>query len=48
MLSSEAASPDSKLLKFALPSHMDTLGAPLPSCLKVKETLPGMDGKAVV
>ena len=31
---------DSKLMRFALPPEMPTLGMPLPSCLKVKRTFP--------
>ena len=31
---------DSKILRFALPAEMPTLGMPLPSCLKVRQTFP--------
>jgi len=36
LLSSVAVSEDTKLLRFALPDGMPTLGLPLPSCLKIK------------
>ena len=36
LLSSRAISEDTKLLRFALPESMPTLGLPLPSCLKVR------------
>ena len=36
LLSSVTISEDTKLLRFALPDDMPTLGLPLPSCLKVK------------
>lgn len=38
LLNSTVVSPDSKMLKFALPAHLPTFGMPLPSCLKVKHT----------
>jgi len=45
LLSSQQISPDSRLLRFALPAEMPTLGAPLPSCMKVKQTFSGTDGE---
>lgn len=44
LLNSTVVSPDSKLLKFALPTHLATFGLPLPSCLKVKHDVE-YDGK---
>jgi cytochrome-b5 reductase len=41
LLSSVAISDDTKLLRFALPDDMRTLGLPLPSCLKIKLELQG-------
>jgi len=46
LLNSTVVSPDSKLLRFALPPHLMTFGMPLPSCLKIKREFT-YDGQAV-
>ena len=44
LLKSDTISPDSRLLRFALPPSMPTLGAMLPSCLSLKHTVESADG----
>lgn len=41
-------SPDTSILKFQLPPSMPTLGATLPSCVKVKQTVTAPDGVSAV
>ena len=41
LIEADVKSPDTKVLRFALPDGHARLHAPLPSCLKVRHELPG-------